>query len=125
MNTRPTQLALLIIRVSAAGNLLIHGTTRILHGGVTGFDEYLSSLRFPMFSAWIITVFEILAAITIIAGKWITPLCILFCLELAMGIALVHFKEGWFVVGGGSNGMEYSVLLIVCFASLALAHWKK
>ena len=32
---------------------------------------------------------------------------------LVMGIVFVHFKEGWFVVGGGRNGVEYNLLLIV------------
>ncbi|MCE2994142.1 MAG: hypothetical protein LW863_01000 [Flammeovirgaceae bacterium] len=31
---------------------------------------------------------------------------------LVMGIALVHLKDGWFVVGGGRNGIEYNVVLI-------------
>ena len=35
-----------------------------------------------------------------------------------MGIVLVHFKEGWFVVGGGRNGWEYNFLLI--FVLLAI-----
>jgi putative oxidoreductase len=30
-----------------------------------------------------------------------------------MGIAIVHFKEGWFVVGAGRNGVEFNFLLIV------------
>ena len=125
MLQKNTQLALLIIRLAAAGNLLIHGLFRIMAGGVTGFDEYLGAFGFPTFTAWIITIFEIIGSTSIIAGKWIAPLCILFCLELVTGIALVHFREGWFVVGGGRNGMEYSVLLILCFASTAIAHRKK
>ena len=32
-----------------------------------------------------------------------------------MGIILVHLREGWFVVGGGRNGVEYSVLLVSIF----------
>ena len=36
-----------------------------------------------------------------------------------MGIVLVHAKSGWFVVGGGSNGAEYSVLLIPCLMVIA------
>jgi hypothetical protein len=28
--------------------------------------------------------------------------------------------KGWFVVGGGRNGMEYSVLLILCLVVIAL-----
>ncbi|MEI9921471.1 MAG: DoxX family membrane protein [Bacteroidota bacterium] len=118
-------LALNLVRFAASGNLLIHGITRIIHGGVNPFDEWLSSLGFPPFTAWFITGFEILAAIMIIVGKWVTPLCAVFVVELGMGIFLLHRHEGWFVVGGGSNGMEYSVLLIVCFAATALAWWKK
>lgn len=37
-----------------------------------------------------------------------------------MGIILVHRYDGWFVVGGGRNGMEYSVLLI---SSLFIVAW--
>ena len=37
-------------------------------------------------------------------------LCVLSL--LLMGIIMVHFQEGWFVVGGGRNGMEYNFLLI-------------
>ena len=36
---------------------------------------------------------------------------------------MVHWPVGWFVVGGGRNGMEYGVLLIVCLAILAFTHW--
>jgi putative oxidoreductase len=125
MKSDKTQLALLIIRIAACGNMITHGCTRLSNGGVTPFDGYLSSLGFPPYTAWVITFFELIASISIISGKWIVPLSILFCVELSMGIALVHFPEGWFVVGAGRNGMEYSVLLIICFASTALANLKK
>lgn len=119
------QLALLIIRLAACANMIIHGVTRLVNGGVIPFDGYLSSLGFPPYTAWVITTFEILASLVIIAGKWVSLLSILFCMLLAMGIILVHFPEGWFVVGAGRNGMEYSLLLIICFACTALVNWKK
>ena|ERR1041385_4434248 len=118
-------LALNLVRFAAAGNLLIHGITRFANGGVNPFDSWLSGFGFPPYTAWLITAFEIVAAIMIMVGKWVTPLCIAFALELGMGIFLLHRHEGWFVVGGGRNGMEYSVLLVVCFAATALAWWKK
>jgi putative oxidoreductase len=49
-------------------------------------------------------------------------LCAWFALELFAGIVLVHARDGWFVVGGGRNGMEYSVLLIVGLIATALLH---
>ena len=118
-------LALNLIRFTVAGNMLIHGIYRVASSGVTPTDAWLSSLGFPPFTAWFITSFEIAAAIMIMAGKWVAPLCIVFIVELGMGIFLLHRHEGWFVVGGGRNGMEYSVLMIVCFAATALAYWKK
>jgi putative oxidoreductase len=42
-----------------------------------------------------------------------------------MGIILVHAKEGWFVVGAGRNGVEYSVLLIAVFVALAISGFEK
>ena len=117
--------ALIIIRVAAAGNMLIHGISRTVTGGVSGFDEYLSSLGFPPYSAFIITAFELIAAVLIMINRWASILSIFFCAELIMGIILVHGPEGWFVVGHGRNGSEYSVLLILCFVSIILAYWLK
>ncbi|HZY83054.1 MAG TPA: DoxX family protein [Cyclobacteriaceae bacterium] len=117
--------ALNIIRFAAAGNMLIHGIYRLASGGVNPFDGYLASLNFPPYSAWLITVFEIVAAIMIIMKRWVAPLSIVFIVELGMGIFLLHRHEGWFVVGGGRNGMEYSVLMIICFAATAMANWGK
>ena len=55
-------------------------------------------------------------------GFFVTPLCSWFAVQLAVDIALVHFPEGWFVVGAGRNGMEYSVLLIIACVVIALLH---
>jgi len=41
---------------------------------------------------------------------------------LALGAALVHYPWGWFVVGAGRNGMEYSVMLLIGLAAVAWAY---
>ncbi len=125
MNFTLKDFALALIRVAAAGNMLIHGIARVATDGVVPFDGYLSSLGFPPYSAWIITVFELVAAVLIMLNRWVSVLSLVFCVELIAGIILVHGPEGWFVVGHGRNGSEYSVLLILCFVSIALASWPK
>lgn len=125
MKINSKDLALTIIRIAASGNMLIHGISRVGTGGVAPFDEYLSSLGFPPYSAFIITAFELIAALLIILNRWTSILSIVFCLELIMGIILVHGPEGWFVVGHGRNGAEYNVLLILCFISVIIAYWPK
>ena len=118
-------IALSIIRIAVAGNMLIHGIARIAIDGVNPFDTFLSTIGFPGYTAWVITFFEILAAVSIIINRWVVPLSILFCLELLTGIFLVHMQSGWFVVGAGRNGMEYSVLLILGFVATIVVNLKR
>jgi putative oxidoreductase len=125
VNFDNVKLALVLVRFAAAGNMLIHGITRLSMETVSNFDGYLNSIGFPSYTAWVLTIFELVGSVSIMIGKWVTPISLIFCIELLMGIILVHFDEGWFVVGAGRNGMEYSVLLIICFISSAIASWKK
>ena len=115
----------LIIRIAAAGNLFIHGMYRLLSGSVYFFEEYLQGVGFPPYVAFAITFFEIIASVLILANRWVRILSICFIAELVAGIIMVHAREGWFVVGGGRNGMEYSVLLILCFAALIVSTLSK
>jgi putative oxidoreductase len=123
MNINSKDLALSFVRIAVAGNMLIHGISRTVTGGVTGFDGYLTSLGFPPYTAYLITAFELIAAILIMINRWTSILSIVFCIELIAGIILVHGPEGWFVVGHGRNGSEYSVLLLICFISAIVAYW--
>lgn len=115
-----------LIRFAAAGNMIIHGVTRLVLNGSDGFGDYLESEGFPFGKviAWSITIFEVVAGISILANKYVKVLSVIFIIQLLMGILLVHGPEGWFVVGAGRNGMEYSVLLIICFVSVFLADKK-
>ena len=112
---------LAIVRGAAAAMMVIHGAARIQSGGVAPFGEFLSENHVPFGTAlaWAITAVEIAGGLTLAAGRFVRPLCAWFVVELLAGIALVHGREGWFVVGGGRNGVEYSVLLIVCLLAVA------
>lgn len=120
---RRKQLSLVILRVYLAATMVIHGTARINAGGVAPFGEFLSEQGFPLglYLAWGITIFEIAGAIVLATGYFVSALALIFAAELIMGIILVHAPEGWFVVGLGRNGMEYSVLLVISFLAIAFA----
>ena len=111
-----------LLRVGVAILLFIHGAFRASTGGVHGFGEWLTSLGFPagIGWAWAVTSIELIGAPLMAAGKFVVPIAAYLAFQLVLGIALVHFPEGWFVVGGGRNGMEYSVLLILCLVVIAL-----
>lgn len=116
--------ALILLRCVLAALLFIHGAARWNAGGVAPFGEFLESRGLPLGLgiAWFITAYELLATPLLAWGRWVTPIALVFCVIYACGIWLVHAAEGWFVVGLGRNGVEYSVLIITCLLALAWAH---
>lgn len=105
--------------------MFVHGATRIANGTVDDFGGFLGSQGFPLgfYIAWVITLFELIGSVLLAAGFYAWVIALVFALQLAAGIFLVHWKEGWFVVGAGRNGMEFSVVLIVSFLAIALANY--
>jgi putative oxidoreductase len=106
----------LILRVAVAIILLTHSVFGIFDNGINNFGNlYLNQIGFApfgVFLAWSIKLSHIVAAVLLLINKYINFAAIVTIFVLIMGIILVHFQEGWFVVGGGRNGMEYNFLLI-------------
>lgn len=118
--------ALDAVRIATAILIFIHGAYRASHWdpNVTGFGEWLSALGFPggFYWATAVTIYELIAPLFILARKFVALACLGHIGILSLGAYLVHLPAGWFVVGAGRNGMEYSVLLIACLAAVAWAH---
>ncbi len=123
--TSKQQHAIVILRIVVSVLMFIHGFVRVYYGGVSPFGGFLSSVSFPfgVAIAWGITIFELIGSVLLSIGLFVTPIAMIFAFELLMGIVLVHSKAGWFVVGLGRNGMEYSVLLITIMLALAYSHF--
>ena len=119
--------ALTFFRIVIALIMLIHGVARIYFGIVGNFGEFLTLMGLPLgfYLAWAITIFEIVGSIAIALGYYVAPLSVIFAIHLLCGIYLVHLKEGWFTVGAGRNGAEFSVLLVASFVTLAISHFGK
>lgn len=112
---------LLILRCVLAGLIAAHGWYRFSTGGVAGFGGWLSAQGWPfgLGLAGAITVIEIAGTPLLAIGRFQFALSLIFASIYMVGLVLVHWPFGWFVVGGGRNGMEYSVLLISGFLLLA------
>lgn len=120
-------LALTVLRCALALLIAIHGWARFLSSGVVPFGGFLDSVGFPM-GVWIaaaITAYEIFGTPLLAWGRLVLPLTLGYALIYVMGIVLVHAQAGWFVVGLGRNGMEYSVLLITCLLLVGLQSWPR
>ena len=92
--------SLKIFRILVPIFMFIHGISRIVHGAVGGFGEFLNSHGLPLglYFAWGITIFEILGSLSLMAGYFVFVIAMTFVIELTVGITLVHSANGWFVV---------------------------
>ncbi|NQZ89557.1 MAG: DoxX family protein [Colwellia sp.] len=108
------ELSFFLLRCITGVIIASHGWHRLLTGGYEPFGGWLTGEGFP-FGLWIalgITLFEIIGSVFLVAGKKLPYICTTYILIYFTGLILVHLPHGWFVVGSGSNGIEYSVLLI-------------
>ena len=113
--------ALTALRWLLAGLIAAHGWHRLLTGGYAPFGEFLTGAGIPL-GPWLavgITAFEVAGTPLLALGRWLAPLCLAYAAIYAAGIWLVHAPAGWFVVGTGRNGVEFSVLLIAALLAVA------
>jgi putative oxidoreductase len=112
----------LILRIALAITMLAHSVPSIVTGGVNEFGTlYLDKVGFAplgLYLAWAIKLSHVVCAVCLLWNKYVKPASIITIFILVVGIFMIHFKEGWFVVGFGRNGMEFNVLLIMVFLSL-------
>ena len=117
---------MLILRLAVAIILLTHGVPGMFDGSIHAFgDLFLNPLGFAPFGvaiAWAIKLSHVGAAVVLVLNRWVKPLGFLTIGVLLAGIIMVHFKEGWYVVGGGRNGMEYNFLLICALLTIMFPH---
>ena len=114
--------ATLLLRIAVAIILLTHSVLGMFNNGINDFGNlYLNQIGFApfgVFLAWSIKISHIVAAILLLLNKYVKAAGFVTIFVLIMGIILVHFQEGWFVVGGGRNGVEYNFLLIVVLLAI-------
>ena len=112
-----------ILRLSVAIIFLSHS----LHGIFTGDNVndfgnlFLNQIGFAPFGviiAWFVVISQIITSILLLIDRYTKIASIINITILAGGIITVHFTDGWFVVGGGRNGMEFSFILIAVLLSI-------
>lgn len=115
------QTSLMALRILVSGLIAAHGWARWIAGGVEPFGDWLGEQGVPLgfVIAAGITAFEIIGTPLLALGRGVFYLCLGYVGIYLVGIVMVHAPEGWFVVGLGRNGMEYSVLLIASLLCLA------
>lgn len=110
------------LRFALSVILLMHSLISIFSGDVNDFGQiYLNGLGFKpvgIYIAWVVKLTHLLSVPLIWIDRYIKPIAVCNILIFILGIYYVHWKNGWFVVGGGTNGIEFNILLIFSFFNL-------
>ena len=111
-----------VLRLAIAIILIMHSVPGMFNNGVNDFGNlYLNEIGFAPFGllvAWSIKLSHVFAAICFIVEKYVKAAGLITILVLIVGIVMVHLPDGWFVVGGGRNGVEFNFLLIAAIVTI-------
>ncbi len=111
-----------LLRLAVATILIAHSVPGIFDNGINNFGKlYLNEIGFAAYGvalAWAIKLSHMAAAICLLLNKYIKLASLVTIAILVTGIFMVHLKEGWYVVGGGRNGIEFNFLLIIVLLTI-------
>lgn len=119
-----------LLRLAVVIILLTHSISGMFTNGIHDFGNfYLNEKGFAPYGvvlAWAIKLSHVAAAVCLLLNRFIRPAALVTIAILIAGIFMVHLQDGWFVVGGGRNGVEYNFLLIVVLVVIMFPNgWRR
>ncbi|QNA87399.1 DoxX family protein [Massilia sp. Dwa41.01b] len=124
---RPAQ-GIDIVRIGVALIILMHPLHGFAHyADIAGFGSYLGSLGYPfgLVLAWTVLVLQTVCSLALLANRWVVPACIGHMVVVGFGLVHFHYPNGWFVVGGGTGGMEWPFILLACLGGVLWTYWPR
>ena len=108
-----------LLRFALAVIMVMHSVPSFTDMSVLDFGRGMEGLVGPLGIplAIMVKLTHLVSIPALLINKYLKPLAVLNIIIFVMGIILVHGKNGWYVVGGGAEGIEYNFLLIFCFAT--------
>ena len=106
--------------------MIMHGIPSFVEMSVIDFGNALTEvfgfgvMGIPM--AIVIKLIHVVTIPALLLDKYLKPLALLNIIIFITGILLIHWKHGWYVVGGGSEGIEFNFLLIFAFSTFIFPH---
>jgi putative oxidoreductase len=110
------------LRIAIIIIFLVHSLAGMFNNGINNFGNlYLNQVGFAPIGlplAWAVKLSHIALAYSLLTDKYLKATSFITIFILIVGIFMIHLKEGWFVVGGGRNGVEFNFLLIMALLSI-------
>jgi len=117
--TLTSDLAYLLVRVTAGAFVFVHGwtkTTAMTHAGLTGYFAKLG-LEPAGLWAYYIPFNETVIALLVVIGLWTRPAALLLVIEFIVLILVVHVPRGY---GMAVNGVEFPLFWLMALIAVLL-----
>ncbi len=105
-----------LLRLAICAILFTHGAYRLATGEYVGLGHLLHEDGFPdgVLLPILVCLAETAGTLLVALRLAVWPLIAVLSTIYITGIVLYHGPSGFFVVGPGENGWEYSALILVC-----------
>ncbi len=110
-----------LLRLVLCALIFTHGAYRFYEGSTPILGEILEKKGFPIgvVLAYAVNLTETVGTVLLALRLLVLPVSAALSLIYLTGIILFHRHAGFFVVGPGEGGWEYSALLITCLVTTA------
>jgi len=107
-------LALLVLRLALGVIMVAHGYSKVF-GGLHHHAQFVASLGMPAWLGYVSSFAEFVGGLLLILGFLTRPAALAICIDMAVAIAKVHWKNG--LVGANRGGYEFPLALaVIAFA---------
>jgi putative oxidoreductase len=101
-------LGLLILRLALGVIMTAHGYSKVF-GGLHHHSQVVASLGIPAWLGYVSSFAEFLGGLFLIVGFLTRPAAVALCINMAVAIAKVHWKNG--LIGQNRSGFEFPLAL--------------
>lgn len=118
-NSLAEDLGKLILRVTLAILILLHGISKILHG-IEPIIGMVGKLGLPSEIAYLVYTGEVLAPALVLVGLWTRPAAVVIAINMTVAVLLVHTSQFFSMARSGGWALELQGMYFVCALVVAL-----
>ena len=115
--------ALVLLRVSLALLMLLHGWAKIRYG-IGSIEAKIAGLGAPGFLAYAVYLGEVVAPLLLLVGLWVVPAALVIAINMLVAFALVHTKQVLMLNNSGGWALELQAFYFVGALVVAMAYSK-
>lgn len=115
--------ALVLLRISLALLVLLHGWAKIRYG-IGSIEAKIAGLGAPGFLTYAVYLGEVVAPLLLLVGLWVVPAALVIAVNMVVAFALMHTKQVLMLNNTGGWALELQAFYFVSALVVAMTYSK-